>query len=83
MDNKICLSRLKPGQQATIVKTADKTPLQKRLRSLGLTEGAKVTALFRSPLGDPVAYDVEGSVIALRKTDSEHILVEISGEHDE
>ena len=49
--------------------------LSRRITALGLEEGATVTALFRSPFGDPTAYYVNETVIALRKTDCESIHV--------
>ena len=50
--------------------------IQRRLLDLGLIEGTNITASFRSPLGDPTAYEVRGSTIALRKEDSRLIEVE-------
>ena len=37
---------------------------------LGFTPGAGVTCLFAAPSGDPRAYMVRGSVIALRRADA-------------
>ena len=51
--------------------------IQRRLLDLGLIEGTNIKASFRSPLGDPVAYEVRGSTIALRKEDAR--LIEIDG----
>lgn len=47
--------------------------LRRRLLDLGFTPGNLVTPLFRSPLGDPTAYAVMGSIIALRRADAEAI----------
>ena len=49
--------------------------IQRRLLDLGLIEGTNIKASFRSPLGDPTAYEVRGSTIALRKEDSQMIEV--------
>ncbi len=49
--------------------------LRRRLLDLGFSSGSLVTALFRSPLGDPTAYMVMGSIIALRQEDAGRILV--------
>lgn len=54
--------------------------LTDRIISLGITEGAEITAAFRSPFGDPTAYFVKGCLIALRKSDCEHITVLPKGE---
>ena len=42
---------------------------------LGFTEGAKVTVIRKSPIGDPTAYRIRGAVIALRK--EEAALIEV------
>lgn len=49
--------------------------LRRRLLDLGFTPGSIVTPLFRSPLGDPTAYAVMGSIIALRSSDAEAIYI--------
>ena len=41
----------------------------------GLVPGAAVCPLFRSPTGNPTAYRIGGTVIALRNTDAADILV--------
>lgn len=43
---------------------------RQRLLELGFIPGAKVRAVQVSPLGDPVAYEVLGAVIALRRCDA-------------
>ena len=51
--------------------------IRRRLLDLGLVNGTKITPVFISPFGDPVAYEVRGSVIALRENDSKHIFISI------
>ncbi len=50
--------------------------LRRRLRELGLVEGTAVECLGESPGGDPRAYFVRGTVLALRRQDAEGVLVE-------
>jgi len=42
---------------------------------LGLTPGTSVEAVLRSPLGDPTAYLVRGTMLALRRVQAEQIEV--------
>ena len=49
--------------------------IQRRLLDLGIIEGTKIEVLHRSPLGDPVAYQIRGTVIALRKEEAKQIWV--------
>ncbi len=49
--------------------------VRRRLMDLGLTPGARVTCLFSAPSGDPRAYMVRGSVIALRREDAAGVVL--------
>ena len=51
--------------------------LRRRFLDLGFTVGSKVYSAFRSHAGDPVAYIVRGTVIALRNADAEKIKVNL------
>lgn len=48
---------------------------RRRLLDLGLTPGARITAELPSMLGDPVAYRVRGTLIALRRDQAEQVLI--------
>lgn len=67
------LYELLPGQSAGVVRVRQN---DRRLGDLGLIEGSRVKCLFRSPLGDPTAYEIKGAVIALRQRDARSIVVE-------
>lgn len=71
------LDRLAPGRRGTVLALRGAGPARLRLRDLGLTEGAEILCLGRSPLGDPSAYLVGGSAIALRRSESSRIEVEV------
>ncbi len=73
--NETQLSALKLNQTATVTDVDCPGARLNRLQSFGLRKGARVTALFRSPFGDPTAYLVKGAVIALRKCDCDGITV--------
>lgn len=46
-----------------------------RLRELGLTPGAKVSVIRRSPLGEPIEVLVRGSHLAMRNHEAADILI--------
>ena len=48
---------------------------RRRMLDLGLTVSAEVAALQQSPSGDPTAYSIRGTVIALRSQDASGIKV--------
>ncbi|NPA45984.1 MAG: DNA-binding protein [Chlorobi bacterium] len=73
------LTYLTKGREACIVRLADDLrglPRQ-RLLDLGFVPGTRVWVYLVSPLGEPVAYHVRGSHIALRREQSDKILVEL------
>lgn len=51
--------------------------IRRRLLDLGIVSGTKITAILKSPSGDPTAFEIRGSVIALRKEDANLIEVHI------
>jgi Fe2+ transport system protein FeoA len=64
---------------ATVVALDITGPERRRLMDLGILPGARVTAELRSPLGDPTAYRVRGSLIALRSRQARGIRVRLGG----
>jgi len=53
--------------------------IRRRLLDLGFVKGAEVLVLQRSPLGDPAAFRVSGTTVALRNEESSKILGEVLG----
>ena len=49
--------------------------VKRRLLDLGLIEGTNITPIFVSPSGDPTAFEVRGSVIAIRSEDTKLITI--------
>ncbi len=69
------MDRLKPGALA-FVRGLDATGVQRRrLLDIGLVKGTRISVIRRSPLGDPVLYEIRGAMIALRS--EEAALIEI------
>ncbi|MFO7262533.1 MAG: iron transporter FeoA [Bacillaceae bacterium G1] len=67
------LSDMKPGEQWVITELTIQGTMRRRLLDLGFIPGATVKMLRRSPLGDPAAFMVNRTVIALRKEESSQI----------
>lgn len=72
----ISLGRLRPGESGMVAELLTQGALHTRLLDLGFTCGSRVCCLFPSALGDPRAYGVRGTVIALRQADAELVLCE-------
>jgi len=69
------LSKAFPGKQY-LIKSVHKTDAYSTdLHGYGLIPGASIKLLFSSPSKDPSAYEVMGTVIAIRQKDSKNIYV--------
>lgn len=69
------LSDMQAGQQAALKTIQVSEMLHDRLTALGLLEGTLIRCLGAGPFGDPIAYEVRHTVIALRRADSAGIEV--------
>ncbi len=69
------LSSLKIGEEGTILGIAKalRGQQRRRLMDLGIVPGTKIEAELESLTGDPVAYRVRGTTVALRKKQTEKI----------
>ena len=72
------LAGLRLGESATVSGIAPtcQGPSRRRLLDLGLVPGTEVSARLKSAAGDPVAYDVRGALIALRREQADAVYVE-------
>ena len=73
----INLRMLVPGQKANILKINAAGELSRRIRDMGLVPGTTLEVIGKAPLRDPVALRIEGTTIALRNSEADHITVEI------
>ena len=72
--NRINLSQLRIGQEA-IIESVEDQDIYLKLLDLGCLPGEKVKLAFVAPLGDPIAIQVSGSILSLRKEDAKSILI--------
>ena len=70
------LTSLKPGNKGEIIDLSARGKQRRRLLDLGLIPGTTVETKRKSPSGDPIAYLIRGTVLALRKEETN--LVKIS-----
>lgn len=69
------LSTLNKNESAVIVSLDNKGTLRRRLQDIGIIEGTKILCAGKSPLGDPKAYLIKGTVIAIRNADANKIRI--------
>lgn len=60
-------------QQANIKQINCDEMIKRRLLDLGLVKDTKITPVLVSPAKDPRAFEVRGSIIAIRKEDAHKI----------
>ena len=70
------------GEKVRILKLLCEGAYRRRLLDLGLIPGTEVRAVMRSPLGTPMAYEIRGSIIALRLEDASKIIVKQDNEKE-
>lgn len=77
MGKKVCrLDDLCAGQWGTIAEMHVPKDIRQRLKDMGFLRGTRIECVYSSPFGDPTAYFVKGTLIALRNGDAEKISVE-------
>jgi ferrous iron transport protein A len=69
------LSQISVGCAAKIAGLELNGLLRRRIQDLGLIPGTTVECIRRGPAGDPTAYAVRGTTVALRKEDANLINV--------
>jgi len=83
MQKKITMDTLPVEAEGLIKEINAEDNMKKRLFDLGFIENTKIKCVAQSPLGDPKAYLVRGSIIALRNEDSRNITIKSENADDE
>jgi ferrous iron transport protein A len=78
MPQPIKLSELTVGSSAIVREFPKAGSAFVRLREMGVLAGTRVTLVRTAPLGDPIEIKVRGYNLTLRKTEADHVLVEVS-----
>ena len=75
------LADISPGDSATVqgISPRCEGPARLRLLDLGVVPGTVVEARLESAAGDPVAYDIRGALVALRREQAVLISVASAG----
>ena len=76
------LAGVSVGEKVRILELHCEGAYRRRLLDLGLIPGTEVRAVMMSPLGTPIAYEIRGSIIALRLEDASKIIVKQDNEKE-
>lgn len=70
------LSTLPRGVSARIEHMRVAEPVRQSLMSMGVVEGLGIRIMHEGPFGrDPIAIEIEGHMVAIRRADAAHIMV--------
>ena len=69
------LNEMEINKTCKIVRINCKDDIKRKLLDLGMIKGTKITPVLISPSGDPKAFDIRGTLIAIREDDTK--LIEI------
>jgi ferrous iron transport protein A len=69
------LAQLHPGNKGTI-SGITASHISSKLLELGFISGTEVEVVFRAPLKDPIAVELNGCLISLRLDEAINILIE-------
>ncbi len=69
------LSQLPLNKNGKIDKIECDEGIKRRLLDMGLVKGTNIVPILVSPSGDPRAFLVRGTIIAIRKEDAKHIKI--------
>lgn len=72
------LNELQLNNIGVIEKIECDEEVKRRLLDLGLIKGTKIVPILTSPSKDPRAFEIRGSLIAIRKEDAENIKIKRS-----
>jgi ferrous iron transport protein A len=75
--NSITADTIKTNQTVEII-DLDSNETGQRLGEMGFWPGKNITLLLSAPFGDPMAFEVDNTVIALRKNEAKLIKVKTS-----
>lgn len=71
----IPLAHLAPGAEGVIEHVDGDAAIAGRLQDLGFVPGTLIRVLRRSPLGDPVEYELRGYRLCLRQSEAKLVRV--------
>ncbi|MEO7597486.1 MAG: FeoA family protein, partial [Opitutus sp.] len=74
----IKLSELAVGASAVVREFPKFGTAFVRLREMGMIAGTPVTLIRTAPMGDPIEIKVRGYHLTLRKSEADHVLVEVA-----
>lgn len=70
------LNVLSPGDVGYVKEIKTVGAMRRRLMDIGLIENTRVECVGKSPSGDPKAFLIRGTVVAIRNEDCKNIIID-------
>ncbi len=70
------MANMKPGQSGYVKSINCEKNIKRRLMDMGLVGKTKVECVLISPSGDPKAYRIKNTLVAIRNSDAKEIYIE-------
>lgn len=67
------LAQMSQNEKGIISFISNDCNIKRRLLDLGFVSGSEVAFVRKNIFGSPIAYNIEGSVVALRKKDAKKV----------
>ena len=77
MADPVSLSTLSKGEKGIIKEFPRQDSAFVRLREMGVLPGTQFTLVRLAPMGDPIEIKIRGYNLTLRKTEADHVMVEL------
>jgi Fe2+ transport system protein FeoA len=65
------------GKIARVVRVAAEDDIGRRLLEMGVTPGVEIYRIGTAPLGDPLEFELRGYRLSLRKSEAQHVEIEL------
>ena len=75
-ENVVRLSQLATGKRA-VIKSHEESDFQLTLMEMGCSPGEPIWVEMIAPLGDPMAIQIAGYYLSIRKQDADRVLVSV------
>jgi len=76
----VSLNKLRRGQSGIVAQIEERGDITRRLMSMGLLPGVRVTMMSVAPLDDPISLRLAGFELSIRRGDAQAVSVEFKHE---
>lgn len=70
------LAQLQPGQSGIVESLSAEGAIKRHFLDMGITKGVRITVERVAPFGDPIAVQLRGYHLSLRREEAANILLE-------